>query len=205
MYAGIDKATKQRIATLPSRIKVAKKYNQYALTVFIKKGMGLFIRGLSADNKEPAELLFEGALPFIKCGKDEKALPLSDGFWDKYIRIKDLKEKAGIPSSELSVEKKAHLKVKTLLADKTDNYREFHQLLLNLVEDIEDYKTLSDYTLRRIANLSTDVTDEKKIAADKKELGALQNDLGFDYLAKIKQKIKQLDKEIIVAIENIGE
>ena len=205
MYAEIDEATKQRIATLPSRVKVAKKHNQYALTVFIKKGMGLFIRGISGDSKEPAELLFEEALPLIKCGKDEKALPLSDGFWDKYTQIKDLKEKSGIPSSELSVEKKAHLKVKALLADKTDNYREFHQLLLNLVEDIEDYKTLSDYTLRRIANLAAGATDGRKIAADKEELARLQNDLGFDYLAKIKQKIKQLDREVIVAIENIGE
>jgi len=205
MYAEIDETTKQRIATLPSRVKVAKKHNQYTLTVFIKKGMGLFIRGISGDSKEPAELLFEEALPLIKCGKDEEALPLSDGFWDKYTQIKDLKEKSGVPSSELSVEKKAHLKVKALLADKTDNYREFHQLLLNLVEDIEDYKTLSDYTLRRIANLVVDATDGKKIAANKEELARLQNDLGFDYLAKIKQKIKQLDKEVIVAIENIGE
>lgn len=205
MYAEIDEATKQRIANLPSRVKVAKKDNQYALTVFIKKGMGLFIRGMSGDSKQPAELLFEEALPLIKCGTDEKAVPLSDGFWDKYNQIKDLKEKSGVPSSELSVEKKAHLRVKALLADKTDNYREFHQLLLNLVEDIEDYKTLSDYTLRRIANLTADATDGKKIAADKKELASLQQDLGFDYLTKIKQKIGQLDKEVIIAIENIGE
>lgn len=205
IYAEIDEVTKQRIATLPSRVKVAKKHKQYALTVFIKKGMGLFIRGISGDSKEPAELLFEEALPLIKCGKNEKALPLSGGFWDKYTQIKDLKEKSGVPSSELSVEKKAHLKVKALLADKTDNYREFHQLLLNLVEDIEDYKTLSDYTLRRIANLAADATDGKKVAVNKEELARLQNDLGFDYLAKIKQKIGQLDKEVIVAIENIGE
>ncbi len=128
MYAEIDAATKQRIATLPSRIKVAKKYNQYALTVFIKKGMGLFIRGISEDKQEPAELLFEEALPLIKCGKDEKALLLSDGFWDNYTTIKDLKEKTGVPSSELSVEKKAFYNIKSLLADKTDSYREFHQL-----------------------------------------------------------------------------
>ncbi|MBI2851428.1 MAG: DEAD/DEAH box helicase family protein [Chloroflexi bacterium] len=205
MYAEIDEATKQRIATLPSRVKVAKSNDEYSLTVFIKKGMGLFIRGMSGETKEPAELLFEEALPLIKCGKDEKALPLSDGFWEKYTRIKDLKEKSGVPSSELSVEKKAHLKVKALLADKTDNYREFRQLLLNLVEDIEDYKTLSDYTLRRIANLAADAGDEAKIAIVQKELGSLQLDLGPDYLAKIKQKIGQLDKEVIVAIENIGE
>jgi len=203
MYAEIDTATKQRITTLPSRIKVAKKYNQYALTVFIKKGMGLFIRGISGDKQEPAELLFEEALPLVQCIKDEKALPLSDGFWDNYITIKDLKERTGVPSSELSIEKKAFYNIKSLLANKTDSYRAFHHLLFNLVEDIEDYKTLSDYTLRRIANLDANTKAEKKITANKAELASLQNDLGFDYLARIKQKIGQLEKEVIVAIENI--
>jgi superfamily II DNA/RNA helicase len=205
MYSEIDEETKQRIAILPSRVKVAKKHNQYSLTVFIKKGMGLFIRGVSGDKQEPAELLFEEALPLIKCGKNEKALPLSDRFWDRYTQIKDLKEKVGVPSSVLSVEKKAFFNTKALLTDRNDTYREFHQLLTNLVEDIDDYKTLSDYTLRRIANLDANAKDEKKIATNKTELANLQNDLGLDYLSKIKQKIGQLDKEVIVAIENIGD
>ena len=194
MYSEIDEETKQRIAILPSRVKVAKKHNQYSLTGFIKKGMGLFIRGVSGDKQEPAELLFEEALPLIKCGKNEKALPLSDRFWDRYTQIKDLKEKVGVPSSVLSVEKKAFFNTKALLTDRNDTYREFHQLLTNLVEDIDDYKTLSDYA-----------KDEKKIATNKTELANLQNDLGLDYLSKIKQKIGQLDKEVIVAIENIGD
>jgi len=205
MYSEIDATTKQRIAMLPPRVKVAKKYKQYSLTVFIKKGMGLFIRGISGNNQEPAELLFEEALPLIKCVKEEKTLPLSAIFWDIYTQIKDLKEKASIPSSVLSVEKKAFYNAKAILADKTDVYHEFHQLLANLVEDIVDYKTLSDYTLRRIALLDANTKDEKKIVANKAELASLQNDLGFDYLAKIKQKVGQLDKEVIVAIENIGD
>jgi hypothetical protein len=78
-------------------------------------------------------------------------------------------------------------------------------LLLNLREDIEDYKTLSDYTLRRISVLDIKSTDAKIIAADKEELAKLQNELGFDYLTRIKQKVGQLEKEVIVTIENIGE
>lgn len=200
MYAEVDVATKQRIASLPSRVKVAKGAAQYALTVFIKKGMGLFVRGMSEDSQEPEELLFEEALPFIRCGKDEQALPLSDGFWERYALIKELKEKSGVPASELSVEKKAYIKVKALLADKTGSYNGFRQLLLNFVEDIEDYKTLSDYTLRRIANLSADAKDVKKTVT---ELTNLEKDLGLNYLDKIKTKVGQLDKEIIVAVENI--
>jgi hypothetical protein len=204
MYAGIDEETKQKISTLPSRIKVAKKYYQYGLTVFIKKGLGLFIRSIPSGDKAPAEMLFEDALPFIRCEKDEKALPLSDQFWDNYTAIKELREKASIPSSELSVEKKAYNNVKTLLADRSGNYREFERFLLNLVEDIEDYKTLSDYTLRRITNLETTSNDERKIAKNKAELNKLRKELGEDYLDRIKQKIGRLDKEVIIAIENIG-
>lgn len=205
IYAEIDEGTKQKIGGLPSRIKVAKRYGQYALTVFIKKGIGLFIRNISGDNKEPAEMLFDEALPLIHCDKNEKPLALSDKFWDNYSKIKELREKTSIPSSELSLEKKAYNNVKTLLADKSGNYREFERFLFNLVEDIEDYKTLSDYTLRRITNLETTSKDEKKIAKVKAELASLRQDLGEDYLERIKQKIGRLDKEVIIAIENIGE
>ncbi len=205
MYADIDQTVKQKISSLPSRIKVAKQYNYYTLTVFIKKGMGLFIRNVLDDTKEPAELLFEEALPLIRCEKDEKPLPLSNKFWDNYTKIKELKEKAGIPSSELSLEKKAYNNIKTLLDDKSGVYREFHRLLLNLFEDIEDYKTLSDYTLRRITNLDTGSKDENKIAGIKEELSSLKTELGENYLERIKQKIGKLDKEVIIAIENIGE
>jgi len=204
MYAAIDEETKQKIKDLPSRIKVAKKSDRYGLTVFIKKGQGLFIRSISDNNTEPEELLFEEALPLIRCDKDEKPLPLSDKFWDNYSIIKELREKTSIPSSELSLEKKAYNNVKTLLADKTGSYREFERFLLNLIEDIEDYKTLSDYTLRRITSLDTVTKDEKKIAEVKEELASLRQELGEDYLDRVKQKVGRLDKEVIIAVENIG-
>ncbi|GAJ16000.1 unnamed protein product, partial [marine sediment metagenome] len=47
--------------------------------------------------------------------------------------------------------------------------------------------------------------DEKKIAKVKVALANLQCELGEDYLDKVKQKIGSLDKEVIIAIENIGE
>ncbi|MBN1367035.1 MAG: DEAD/DEAH box helicase family protein [Dehalococcoidales bacterium] len=203
MYAEIDAATKQKIAGLPSRIKTAKKYNEYNLTVFIRKGMGLFIRNIAGDSKEPAEMLFEDALPLIRCTKDEPALPLSDKFWSIYPQIKELKEKSGVPASELSVEKKAFNIVKTMLADKTGKYQQFQQLLNDLCEDILDYKTLSDFTLRRIANLDVKSPEENKIKAVQTELAKLQMELGLDYLSKVKDKVGRLEKEVIVAVENI--
>ena len=55
LYAEIDSVVKQKINKLPQRIKVAKQHPSYALTVFIKKGSGLFISNLIGDEKKPAE------------------------------------------------------------------------------------------------------------------------------------------------------
>lgn len=59
--------------------------------------------------------------------------------------------------------------------------------------------SLSDYTLRRIANLDL---SEKRFAATIAELEALKNELGADFLEKEKARIKKINKEIIIAIEN---
>ena len=67
-----------------------------------------------------------------------------------------------------------------------------------LLEDILDYGTLSDYTLRRISNINIDKNPSKAI----KELASLQKELGRNYLYDEKNRIKDLTKEIIIAIEN---
>ena len=72
--------------------------------------------------------------------------------------------------------------------------------LRTLREDILDYGTLSDFTLRRIANLET--MDEAKQKRATAEIIALKKELGGDYLQKEKARQKDLSKEIIIAIEN---
>ena len=69
-----------------------------------------------------------------------------------------------------------------------------------LREDILDYGTLPEYTLRRIGNLET---SENKIAGAIKEISLLKQELGADYLIKEKARQKDMNKEIIIAIENI--
>lgn len=73
----------------------------------------------------------------------------------------------------------------------------------NLREDILEYKTLSDYTFRRIANLNSLNKDTAKVQKTINELEQLQKELGIDYLDKVKAKLGQLDTEVIIAIENI--
>jgi len=74
-----------------------------------------------------------------------------------------------------------------------------------LLEDVIDYKTLPDFTLRRIANLKTDNSASKDTDKILSEFKKLKDDLGEDYLDKIKQKLGNMQSEVIVAIENIKE
>jgi len=144
----------------------------------------------------------------IKCDFDEKRLELSQSFLDNYEKIKEYKEYKYIPQSEQSLERKAKDNLKTLIYNHLDNeilekyekeLSEFKNFLKALLEDIEDYGTLSDYTLRRVVNLDF---SEDKIKESLKEISKLREELGDDYLEKEKQKYKELQKEIIVAIEN---
>ena len=64
---------------------------------------------------------------------------------------------------------------------------------------------MSDYTLRRIANLNSLNKDKAKIQKTKDELEKLQQELGDDYLDKVKSKLGRLETEVIIAIENVKE
>jgi superfamily II DNA or RNA helicase/HKD family nuclease len=195
----------QRISELPPRIKVAKAFSQNGLVVFIKKGLGLFIRGILDGATKPEDLVFENILSLIQCNKDEKSVPFSDLFWDNYYKVREHKESSGPPSSEISIEKKAVNNVSTLLQSDLPEMDAYLPFLRNLREDILEYKTLSDYTLRRIANLDSSGKDKAKVIKTIKELEQLRGELGVDYLEKIKASLGQLGTEVIIAVENVKE
>jgi len=193
----------RELDSFPVRVKVAKRHDQDELLVFIKKGR-LFIYRAKYDRKGdtgPAEVTFDEAYERIVCEVDEEALKLSEQFWDIYGQIKDFRERSPLPPGPRALEQQAVNNLKTLLNLPPDNqlsgYREF---LRTLLEDIIDYGTLPDYTLRRLANLEGG--DEKKIKRTIKEIEDLKNELGENYLEKEKQRQRHLEKEIIVAIEN---
>jgi len=94
------------------------------------------------------------------------------------------------------LEQRALLNIKTIIANPWQEILAHLDFLRVLREDIIDYGTLSDYTLRRIANL--EISDHKTV----KEILAFKKELGEDYLQKEKERQKNLSKEIIIAIEN---
>ncbi|MDD5638619.1 MAG: helicase-related protein [Candidatus Pacebacteria bacterium] len=187
----------------PLRVKVAKKYSEDELLVFIKKGR-LYIYSAKIDESLKPNYLpvdFEDAIDEARCNYNESPVELSNNFWDLYEGIKNFKEgKSQMSLPENSIEQKAKNNLNTLKELQNDKISTYKTFLTMLLEDIVDYGTLPDYTLRRIADLESE--NEDKLAKSIKEIEALKKELGENYLDKEKERQKNLNKEIIVAIEN---
>ncbi|WKZ69975.1 MAG: helicase-related protein [Melioribacteraceae bacterium] len=193
------------LAKFPPRIKVAKKYTQNELLAVIKK-QRLFVHHRLYDTEDGSDNHFikslEEVYEKIQAEKDEPALSLSDRFWDDYEVVKNYKEMGKASrkgGSENSLQQKSINNLKYLLrVNNNETLIDFKPFIRMLLEDIFDYGTLSDYTLRRISNLNIDKHPQKTI----KELSSLNRELGGSYLYDEKQRLKDLSKEIIIAIEN---
>jgi len=187
----------------PLRVKVAKKYLEDELLAFIKKGR-LYIYSAKIDESLKPNYLpvtFEDTINRVRCNYNEPPLKWGDNFWDLYEGIKNFKEgKSQMPILENSIEQKAKNNLKTLIKLQNDKMSAYKNFLNMLLEDIVDYGTLPDYTMRRIANL--EIGNEDKIEKSIQEIEALKKELGENYLDKEKERQKNLNKEIIVAIEN---
>ncbi len=204
-YLEIKKENPELIEELkkyPNRIKVAKKSDENELLVFFKKGR-LYIQALRYDAEKDSQIYqptFEEVFDKIACDKDEEKLPLSEGFWVWYDKAKKFREHRSVPVSEQSIEQKALNNINTFLTNPWEELLPYMDFLRTLREDIIDYGTLSDYTMRRIANLMNSDDNNRKRAIQ--EISGLKKELGEDYLQKEKERQKDLSKEIIIAVEN---
>jgi len=207
IYDKIRKENPELIEALkkfPPRIKVAKKYGENELLIFLKKGR-LYVYSVkyNEDGKDQiSPTTFEDVFDNIICDEEEKPLKFSDRAWDAYENVKNFKEYRISPISEQSLEQKAIINLKSLINNVQHEeimpYKDFLRILL---EDVIDFGTLSDYTLRRISNLESG--DDRKIKTTVKEIEAIKKELGGEnYLQKEKDRQKDLSKEIIIAIEN---
>ncbi len=190
------------LKNFPPRIKVAKKYTENELLVFLKKGR-MYIHGVKYDAAKDNQIYqatLEEVFDKISCARDENKLPLRSYFWAWYEKVKKFKEYPRIPISEQSLEQKALNNLNTFIKPPWEELLSCLDFLRTLREDILDYGTLSDYTMRRIANLeNSDDTNRKKSV---KEISSLKDELGEDYLLREKERQKDLSREIIIAIEN---
>ncbi len=76
---------------------------------------------------------------------------------------------------------------------------ESQKFIRTLREDLIDFGTLPDYTIRRIANLNLKDSELKDAIY---EINSIKEELGEDYLDKEKKKLSKEEKEIIIAVRN---
>lgn len=186
-----DPSLIERLKSFPQRVKVAKKSDKDELFVVVRKGRNLHILHTDYENQPEIKSL-EEVIDRIRSSPDEKAIGLSSRFWQAY---EDALKEAGVQSRyrENSLEAKAHNNLKTMLKKK--EFEPYRSFITTLIEDILHYGTLSDYTLRRIAQIKA---DDKGI----KEIGNLMKELGENYLEEEEKRMKHLTKDIVISIEN---
>jgi len=144
---------------------------------------------------------FEEVFEKIECSKDEKGIKLSEEFWELYEKVKNYKGIRSLPDAEKSLEMKSVIALKSIITRPCDEVLHHLSFLKTLLEDINSYGTLSDFTLRRISNL--DIFTGKNLKPSITEIEGLRKELGDSYLDREKEKHINLAKEIIIAIENI--
>lgn len=185
----------ENLKNYPPRIKAAKGYEENELLVFFKKGR-LYVNAAKTDLEKikPYQTSFEDVFEKIICGPNEKGLDWNtDKFWQTYQAIQDFRDYRLGPTNELSIERKALNNLDFLIRSNEEKLMPHKDFLRTLKEDILDYGTLADYTLRRIANFKEDSI---------KDIQELKDELSEDYLLKEKNRQKDQEKEIIIAIEN---
>jgi len=186
---------------MPIRIKTAKAYNKNQQLMFIRKGKLFCVcQDFVDENKQLLPLPIEEALQRIECTPDTAQLPLSDTFWPNYALLKEEAEKFSFKQSQQSNSVKAFNYLSFLLDQDISELVPWHSFLIMLREDIENYGTLPENTLRTIADWDKNKkTDYQEIAT---ELKKLRKTLGKDYLKRVKDSLKAYEQQVIVAIEN---
>lgn len=194
-----------RIAKFPARVKTAKAFGRNQLAVFRRKGLGLFIQSVEDTTQEKPQVsshLFYDALTSVRCEHEEPRLKLSRNFWRSYEAVKTHTDVFKVSKSEISLEVKAYNNLQRALRFYKIELDLYLPFIRTLIKDLRDYRTLSQYSLRRLA--SEDLTPNNPTALKRyiKELDLLRGRLGADYLDVLESRLGSLESEIIIAVEN---
>jgi superfamily II DNA/RNA helicase len=191
-----------KLKDYPARVKAAKEGNENELLVFFRKGR-MYVQGIHYDKSAggtPYSTVLEDVFDKIECTKDDPRLDLSKDFWDAYQKIKNHKETFLEYAGSKSQENKAINNLKTMIKRPWEGLKPHIPFLKKLLDDVLNFGSLSDYTLRRIANLET--VNQNKQKDTKDTLDELLKNLGAGYMAREWNKPIQQRKEIIIAVEN---
>lgn len=187
--------------SVPSRVKVSKAGKENELIVFIRKGKDLFVTYKKYDQKQPIVCTFENVFDKIRAEKEEKALPLSDKFWENYQMTLDKNsyfQTTRKPSQ--SLEWQAYNLLSEIIKRDDEDLKPYEKFISDLIDDIRDYGTLSEHVLSEIVswNIYSQRGDIKNLV---QKIEELKGQLGEDFLDKILRR-KDISEEVIIAIEN---
>jgi superfamily II DNA or RNA helicase len=194
----------EKVSQLPSRTKTAKLFKEENTIVLRKKGLALFsLKGAKTEGKhQVTEITLEELIDYIECTIEENRLGLNKDFWESYELIKAYKPKYRAGSTNIrSFEQKALTGLHALIKFSDISLDQATIAFINtLIRDIKKYKTLSDFTLRRLA------LNEKKNQYEVlvKNIHDIRRRLGDDYLEKIIERASSINDDIIIAIRNEG-
>lgn len=194
-----------KISSLPVRVKTAKSFETNEITVIRRKGLALFVQQIHDTMQEEAEidlLLFEEALEYLECGFYEPQLKPSSNFWPCYEKIKIHQESFNFKNPDTSIEIKALSNLHSALKFFHTELEKYVPFIRTLIKDFKDYRTLSKYSLRRIASVNLVPGKTKELKQFIKEIDYLKNYLGEDYLAEIEKRLGSIESEVIIAVEN---
>jgi superfamily II DNA or RNA helicase/HKD family nuclease len=199
--------TVEKIQQLPARVKTAKGYHQEEVNVLRKKGLSLFAQQIVSPSKESSEVksvLMEELLPSVQCPFAEVHLALSTNFWTAYETIKNYKHTQRERRSDIALETKAHNNLKVALKIIDPKEEVLRSFIQTLIKDIRTYRTLPQYTLRRLTSVEPNRdTASKNTREFFDEIRWVRNRLGDDYLERILKRAEHQSIEVIIAIENI--
>ena len=186
---------------MPIRIKTAKAFSSDSLVMFIRKGKLFSVsQDFMDENKQLIPLPIEEAIKRIECTADTPKRELGENFWPSYEMLKNEAEKFHIKQSQNSYATKAFNLISYLLEQENPELSSMRDFLIMLKEDIADYGTLPEYTLKGICEwVKAEKPDYQLIH---KELKKMSKSLGRNYLNKVKDKLKAHEQQVIVAIEN---
>ena len=114
--------------------------------------------------------------------------------------LKEEAVKFSIKQSQQSNSVKAFNFLSSLLEQEISELVPWQPFLIMLRDDIENYGTLPEYTLKSICDWENGGKPDYNVIA--KELEKLSKILGKNYLNKVKDSLKAYEQQVIVAIEN---
>ncbi len=178
----------------PPRLKVAKNGPEDAMLVFFKKSK-LHVCWSATSDPEGVVLQrrFEDVYDLVVCEPGTKSAQWNtENFWSTYSRILGHRNSPSFTSNEQSLESKALISMEAVIKNSMtpQNLKSFASTIRT---DILDYGTLPSYTLRRLGDVEPHGTGLEQIL----------DELGVDYLELEMSQLRNIDREVVMAFENM--